>query len=180
MKTCNKCKKEKDLSKFNKDKFKKDGHSGICKECNKITCKAYYSTHKEQVKEYWDKKFKEDPKLRRSFKLKQFNLTLQDVDIMIEIQENKCLICKEIFTEKNYPVVDHDHACCPEAYRSCGKCIRGLLCGLCNMSIGGFRDNPVLCRAAADYLEIHKNLLTTESVCSTVNLVVKGEYVKEV
>src|SRR4029077_2130187 len=31
--------------------------------------------------------------------------------------------------------VDHDHNCCPGAH-SCGKCIRGILCGTCNSALG--------------------------------------------
>jgi hypothetical protein len=32
--------------------------------------------------------------------------------------------------------VDHDHRCCPDRGRSCGKCIRGLPCGTCNGMTG--------------------------------------------
>lgn len=170
MKTCIKCCKMKDLSLFNKNKCTKDGHGGVCKECNKVRCKSYYSTHKEQAKKYWDKRFEDEPTLRREFKLRQFNLSIRDVNTMLEIQENKCAICKDTFTEKNYPVIDHDHSCCPGYYRSCGKCIRSLLCSRCNMSIGGLRDDPEFCRTAADYLEIHKNLLTTQLNHETIEL----------
>ena len=50
--------------------------------------------------------------------------------------------------------VDHDHACCP-GQKSCGKCIRGLLCVNCNLGIGQLKDTPALLRKAADYLEAH-------------------------
>ena len=33
LKTCQKCKKEKSLSDYNRNKTKKDGHNGICKDC---------------------------------------------------------------------------------------------------------------------------------------------------
>jgi hypothetical protein len=33
------------------------------------------------------------------------------------------------------PVIDHDHACCPDA-RSCGRCIRGVVHAGCNLLIG--------------------------------------------
>lgn len=51
--------------------------------------------------------------------------------------------------------VDHDHRCCPPKsvqYRTCGKCVRGFLCGTCNRAIGMLRDDPDTVRRAADYL----------------------------
>lgn len=47
--------------------------------------------------------------------------------------------------------LDHDHACCP-GRKSCGLCIRGLLCTRCNTALGNFRDNPAILRKAADYV----------------------------
>jgi hypothetical protein len=48
--------------------------------------------------------------------------------------------------------IDHDHSCCP-GQKSCGQCIRGLLCRGCNHTLGHARDNPETLRKAADYLE---------------------------
>jgi hypothetical protein len=49
-------------------------------------------------------------------------------------------------------VIDHDHACCPNG-NSCGDCVRGLLCRPCNGALGMFREDPILLRRAADYVE---------------------------
>lgn len=38
--------------------------------------------------------------------------------------------------------IDHDHSCC-SAKRSCGKCVRGTLCGACNRALAALRDDPV-------------------------------------
>jgi hypothetical protein len=48
-------------------------------------------------------------------------------------------------------VVDHDHECCPGP-RSCGKCVRGLICNECNLALGLGQD-PQTLRSLADYLD---------------------------
>lgn len=47
--------------------------------------------------------------------------------------------------------VDHDHACCKGPY-SCGKCVRGLLCGRCNGLLGRIADSTELLRNGIRYL----------------------------
>jgi hypothetical protein len=53
-------------------------------------------------------------------------------------------------------VVDHDHACCP-GRKSCGKCVRGLLCNGCNAALGLAAEDPKVLRTLADYIERAKN-----------------------
>lgn len=48
--------------------------------------------------------------------------------------------------------IDHDHACCPGT-KSCGKCIRGLLCARHNHGLGMFQDNVTEMRKMIEYLE---------------------------
>jgi hypothetical protein len=50
--------------------------------------------------------------------------------------------------------VDHDHSCCPGS-KSCGKCVRGLLCRNCNFALGFFGDDPDVLVAALSYLLSH-------------------------
>jgi hypothetical protein len=73
---------------------------------------------------------------------------------LLERQGGRCAICR---TETPDAAgrswhIDHDHTCCSGPY-SCGKCVRGLLCGACNQGVGYFRDNPELLKAAIAYLE---------------------------
>lgn len=60
-----------------------------------------------------------------------------------------CAICGE--NDATRYAVDHDHACCP-GRKSCGECVRGVLCHSCNRVLGIFRDSPARFQAAADYL----------------------------
>jgi hypothetical protein len=40
--------------------------------------------------------------------------------------------------------IDHDHDCCPTGAspRSCGKCVRGVLCHSCNTALGLLQESP--------------------------------------
>lgn len=63
-------------------------------------------------------------------------------------------LCAACFSEIEMlsACIDHDHSCCPSE-KSCGKCIRGLLCGKCNSGLGFFDDNPQKLIDAAEYLK---------------------------
>ncbi len=71
-----------------------------------------------------------------------------------EMAVNGCNICGSMTSGSGKEVfpIDHDRSCCP-GDRSCGKCVRGVLCSPCNTSLGGFRDNPTLLYNAITYLE---------------------------
>jgi|HubBroStandDraft_6_1064221.scaffolds.fasta_scaffold04118_11 hypothetical protein len=47
--------------------------------------------------------------------------------------------------------IDHNHNCCPKA-KSCGKCLRGLLCGHCNLILGHAKDSRQVLQGLIDYL----------------------------
>jgi hypothetical protein len=51
-------------------------------------------------------------------------------DWMYESQDRACAGCHTPMPDAKLEV-DHDHACCPGS-RSCGRCVRGLLCRTCN------------------------------------------------
>lgn len=86
-----------------------------------------------------------------------YKLTPEQYFSLIEDGEDRCAVCgteepgKTGSNGKHWHI-DHDHSCCP-SNRSCGRCIRGILCGRCNTAIGSLKDDPALLRAAADYVE---------------------------
>ena len=65
-----------------------------------------------------------------------------------EMLRQPCAICGR-FGEM---CIDHDHTCCP-GKRSCGRCIRGVLCMPHNRMLGQLKDDLALLIAAAAYLE---------------------------
>ncbi len=70
------------------------------------------------------------------------NMTYKDFKVLLNKQKNGCAICGKIETKRRLSV-DHCH--------KTGR-IRGLLCQLCNTSLGGFKDNPKLLKKAIKYL----------------------------
>jgi hypothetical protein len=81
-----------------------------------------------------------------------YKLTTPEWEVKFESQGRCCAICKSLEPHDKNWNTDHDHACCP-TNRTCGKCIRSILCGPCNLGLGGFQDTPEWLRAAADYIE---------------------------
>lgn len=72
-----------------------------------------------------------------------FGIDLDTYHRILKSQNGVCLICHKPNRHKTAKVslaVDHDHRCCP-GKKSCGKCIRGLLCNRCNLCLGWFEDN---------------------------------------
>jgi hypothetical protein len=86
------------------------------------------------------KRAADDPAVRscwnRAYRWSRYGITQKQYDWLLELQEHACAMCHEPFVEDSVICVDHDHACCPVEKRSCGKCIRGLLCMSCNTALG--------------------------------------------
>ena len=69
--------------------------------------------------------------------LSRHHLTPERYREMRDEQGGVCPMCGDGFwwrLGKMMPlVIDHDHACCPKW--SCGRCVRGLLCHICNSAL---------------------------------------------
>ena len=81
---------------------------------------------------------------RRSY-LKKYGLSEDDFANMMRAQGGLCAICSKPSSESRYGrlSVDHCHAT---------GAVRGLLCSLCNLAIGYFRDDPTLFAKAHRYV----------------------------
>lgn len=69
--------------------------------------------------------------------------TQEEYDAAYVAQDGKCAVCKKNQLHKQL-AADHCHQT---------KTKRGLLCGECNFLIGKAGDDPVILRAAAEYIE---------------------------
>jgi hypothetical protein len=84
-------------------------------------------------------------------RLRVYNVTEETFEKLYTVQSGRCGICQRALSYGEC-VIDHDHRCCG-SLRSCGRCVRGLLCADCNRGLGDFSDDPERLRGAIAYLD---------------------------
>jgi hypothetical protein len=140
--------------------------------------RRYYERHKDEINAKSRAKYASDPEMRAATRRRARERAQRDPEAVSEYgkrwqrrvrygvddatwqqmladQEGACAVCRAPFGNET-PRIDHDHACCP-GRGSCGRCVRALLCDRCNLGIGRFGDDAALMRAAADYIDGHRN-----------------------
>lgn len=126
VKICSFCKKTKSVSEFTKRLRAKDGLRNRCKECD----------HQEE------KKYRiKNPNQSKFCKIKnKYGLSKQQYYDILNRQNHTCAICNS----KIRLHVDHCHQT---------NKVRGILCYLCNVGLGSFRDNLQFLENAIKYLK---------------------------
>lgn len=167
-KKCTKCGEEKTLDGFTKDSKSPDGLQWWCRSCFKENDKKYREKNSERIKEYNGEYYKKNResvreqqskyskeytkknagRIREYWLKKNFGLDPSDFNRMFAEQDGRCKICKKPETREtggkvHSLSVDHCHVT---------GVVRGLLCHRCNVSLGGFYDDPELLEQAAVYL----------------------------
>lgn len=122
-----------------------------CRTCNS----TYRSGRTEQDRLYrknWRESNPELSKERSKYKhiKHHYGLDREAYDSLTERQNGLCAICDTDLSQCR-TVVDHDHSCCA-GIRTCGSCVRGILCVTCNTGIGMLRDDYETVLKAAAYL----------------------------
>ena len=141
--SCPKCGKDTSEKDYYPSQLKKK--YAWCKVCLVNNNRKHRPKHKERDKQYnkeYRQKFPDKCRAsERNAKLKKaYGISQNDFCRLLESQGNRCKICRES-SEKFH--VDHDH--------KTGK-VRGLLCNLCNVGLGAFRDNVAYLENAIEYL----------------------------
>lgn len=75
--------------------------------------------------------------------MEAYGLRLGEYAALYAAQGGKCALCLRATGARKRLAVDHDHAT--------GE-VRGLLCGVCNRTLGHFRDDPQAFLRCAAYL----------------------------
>jgi len=129
-KICSKCKEEKSVNDFYKNKYREDGLHHYCKICHSAQNKNSYSYNKSK---------------NRGLK-NNYNLSLEKLESLYFAQDKKCKICKTEYSSVSKHgglYIDHCH--------TTGK-VRGLLCSKCNMLLGNCNDDISILTSAINYI----------------------------
>lgn len=120
--------------------------------------KERYASDPEYKKQVSDRgrewRAKVGPSWRRANRLmRDYGLTLEAYDAMHRAQFGACAICTRI--SDDWLHVDHVHVpgYAKMSHADKAKHVRGLLCAPCNSGIARLGEDPVVLRAAADFLE---------------------------
>ena len=144
---CPECKEWLPFSEFYPDARTKDGLTRRCKQHH--ARKSYDSRKLNPNHETRDKRYQ----YNRNRLLSKYGMTQEMFDDMLAAQGGACAICKRTEPIGNGWVIDHDHSCCDTSTRkTCGSCVRGILCTNCNTALGKFQDDRQILVSAVRYL----------------------------
>lgn len=143
-KKCIKCQHLLPLSRF---RIRKDTkrYNNVCIPCTTNKQLVWAKNNKESriasLKRYNSK-----PENRKKYlawaRKKKYGITIEETNLLLKKQDNKCGICKKDISIDF--CIDHCHMI---------GIVRGILCDACNGGLGLFKDDPILLKEAADYLE---------------------------
>ncbi len=147
IKKCLQCNIFKPFSSYQGTKITK--LSVYCAECRQ-TAEFKEKRRKIASNYYKNNKNKEYERSRKYNLWKIYNITIEDFNYLLELQNYSCAICSKSETELNKRLnIDHDH--------KTGK-VRGLLCSNCNTALGLLYDNPELISKSLAYINKEHNI----------------------
>lgn len=80
----------------------------------------------------------------------KYHITEPEYQALLAKHAGMCWIC----VAKPATCIDHDHACCPVKSKSCGRCVRGMLCAACNHRL--LNDHDEWYRRSEVYLQVYR------------------------
>lgn len=165
-KTCTKCGETKALEEFSKSTQVKSGYGAWCLVCTR-KAKAesnariqardgddWKDRRRAYVRRYREKYPDRVKEQERSQNLRtKFGISVEQYDAMLADQGGVC-VCGVAPGTRRF-AVDHDRSCC-SGNKSCGKCLRGLLCSNCNTALGLLKESRTTIENLLNYMERHK------------------------
>lgn len=140
-KRCRDCGITRELEAFPIQRGGRLGRHPVCKLCRAAQERQRYQRERLAILERARTDASRKQRVRWRALERKYGLSKHDHESIWVAQCGCCAVC-----EMRHPrlVVDHDHRTAE---------VRGLLCVPCNFAVGELRDDPVLCEAAATYLD---------------------------
>ena len=121
------------------------------KKYMKEYCKQYYKNNKTKIlrktKNWANKNPGRRKEIARDYELQKKGWTQERYDAVHKEQKGLCAICT--LPVEGVLDADHKHSIPPKP--------RGLLCHLCNLGLGMFKEDPARLAAAIEYLRKHSD-----------------------
>lgn len=151
-KMCKGCDLIKPRAEFTVDSTRRNGMSTYCSPCASARCRGNYRKNQADRLQKSRAYRVSDPRRYKDIQLRgKYGITLDRYDELLAVQRGGCAVCGLPEPDGRYLAVDHDHACCPGP-KSCGTCVRGLLCANDNRAIGLMKDDPARATKVVEYL----------------------------
>jgi hypothetical protein len=134
-----------------------------CRERYAKRAAVYREKNREKIRVYYRHWRAKNPYADR--KRRYGSNAAEHYDEQLKKHRGCCAICSRKMKTLHQ---DHDHRCCQPVRtksglirpKSCGECLRGLLCNRCNFFLGYLESDPTLYRRALRYLEKWKRAVT--------------------
>ena len=139
-KQCTRCHVFKPFGQFGKSARCNGGLENNCKACKNARSRKYYAENIGHMRE----------KSRWAGRRSRFGIDKEMYEQLLAAQGGVCAICGDPPNGRLLSI-DHDHSCCPSG-KTCGACVRGILCHACNTGVGQFKDDPQRLEKAIAYL----------------------------
>lgn len=165
-KLCRKCKVVKPNDQFKADRRYGEGISSYCKQCHQAATVAWQKANPDRVKAARRKRYAENKDAINAERKENYNTDVAwaralpyrygitaDQYKQILAQQGGCAICgrSQDYSSRRFSV-DHDHRCCPGS-KTCGQCVRGILCHSCNVAVNAVEKIDDWAGKAEIYLE---------------------------
>lgn len=150
---CTKCGEPKVVDEFPPNAKTISGRDSWCRECRRSYMRGWHKRPEVVARQQEPEQIEKRRLSQQRVRLKaRYNLTVEDVQAMIDAQGGLCAICRlqpvslALLTRRDSErsCVEHDHLT---------NQVRGITCLCCNLMLGYAKDDPAILGRAIDYLK---------------------------
>jgi len=98
----------------------------------------------------WDWRSRNQTRTRAHAIKTKYQVTPEWYEAKLEEQGGHCALCPQTMVPgRSFLFIDHNHECCDSDKKTCGKCVRGILCYRCNTMLWAIENKEWYTKALA-------------------------------